>query len=101
MKVRFLDTHTLTAVETQGLYEDGHLYVTQYRLEISIDCATFQPILDANGNNKVVCVISKRTPLLIIISNAFRLVAVLCYMPFVTVTTKSLHTRHWAQCRLC
>ena len=99
MKVQFMGTSTVTTVLTQG--KSNGSYMTQYRLEISMDCATFQPILDGSGNNKVFCVISKLTPFLIIISNAFRFVAVLCSRPFVTVTTKLLHTRLWTQYRLC
>jgi len=52
MKVRFWGTSTVTAVETQG-YPGGPGRVTQYRLEISPDCSTVQPIIDDLGNNKV------------------------------------------------
>jgi len=52
MKVEFWGTSTVTAVETQG-YAGGSGWVTQYRLEISSDCITFQPILDDFGNNEV------------------------------------------------
>ena len=57
MKVQFGGTRTLMAVETRGFIDTNgsRFYVTQYRLEISLDCATFQPILDANGNNEVCC----------------------------------------------
>jgi len=58
MKVKFLGANTVTAVETQGIY--GGSYMTQYRLESNLDCATFQPMLDGSGNNEVFCVISKR-----------------------------------------
>jgi len=60
MKVKFWGTSTVTAVETKGrLGSKGILYyVTLYRLEISLDCATFKPILDDIGNTEVICGVS-------------------------------------------
>jgi len=57
MKVQFGGTRTLMAVETRGYIDlnGSSFYVAQYRLEISLDCATFQPILGVNGNNEVCC----------------------------------------------
>ena len=42
----------MTAVQTQG-WPGGVGYVTVYRLEISADCVTFHPIMDALNNNAV------------------------------------------------
>jgi len=88
MKVQFMGTSTVTTVLTQG--KSNGSYMTQYRLEISLDCATFQPILDGSGNNKVCCVTSKRTPFLIIISNAFRFVAVLSNVTDLVINTTEI-----------
>jgi len=57
MKVRFWGTTMVTAVETQR-YPGGPGRVAQYRLDISLDCSTFQPIIDDLGNNKVYMVTS-------------------------------------------
>jgi len=67
IKVQFEGTSTPTAVETQGILGSNSYYVTQYRLKISLDCATFQPILNAIGNNEVVSVKSKCTLFLLFI----------------------------------
>jgi len=60
IKVQFWGARTVTAVETQGNgTPGGTAFVKQYRLEFSMDCITFYPMLDAIGNNKVLCVMSR------------------------------------------
>jgi len=65
MKVQFWGTSTVTAVQTQG-YPGRPGHVTQYLLEWSSDCVTFQPILDDLGTNKVFCYISESMLVLIL-----------------------------------
>jgi len=44
---------TVTAVQTQGNSPWAD-WVATFRLKYSLDCGTFQPVLDNTGNEKVV-----------------------------------------------
>jgi len=57
MKVQFWGTSTMATFQTQG-FPSGTGRVKQYRVEYSLDCLTFQPILDDFGNNKVFIIIT-------------------------------------------
>jgi len=60
MKVRFLGTSMVTAVEIQG-WPGSNVFVEQYRLEFSADCVTFQPVTHAFDTIKVFFVINVRS----------------------------------------
>jgi len=49
-KVQFHTLSTVVAVETQGLYNQ---YVSSYRLAYSLDCVTFNDLVDVSGTNAV------------------------------------------------
>jgi len=59
LKVQFINTSTVTAVETQG-WPGSSEFVEQYRLEFSADCVTFQPVTHAFDTIKVFFVIHVR-----------------------------------------
>ena len=52
-QVQFMGIRTVTAVQTQGNspYAD---WVATFRLQYSLDCGTFQPVLDNSGIEKVI-----------------------------------------------
>ena len=52
IKVKLWGRSTVTAIETQG-YPGKSGYWKLYRLETSLDCINFQPVLDDAGNNQV------------------------------------------------
>ena len=49
-----MSVSTVVAIQTQGRYSTAvDRWVYTYRVEYSQDCATFNKLLDANGNNQV------------------------------------------------
>jgi len=49
-----MDISTVTAVQIQG--QAPHTdWVATFRLQYSLDCVAFTPVIDTDGNEKVVC----------------------------------------------
>ena len=51
-QIKCLNVSAVVAIQTQGRANDNRWVVT-YRVEYSQDCATFNRVLDADGNNRV------------------------------------------------
>jgi len=52
LKVQFLAMSIIVAVQTRGAANMVR-WVTLFRLELSQDCVTFNPLLNASGSNMV------------------------------------------------
>jgi len=52
---QFLDLSVILAVQTRGTASSAYIrWITEFRLELSYDCATFRPLVDASGSNLVI-----------------------------------------------